>query len=177
MSSLLGTSCIPIRKPDLTSDEDRKAVLTKLAGSGSMRSSSSALPRSQHGAGMTQPMIAAPEKGPTRNPFAKFGLQTSQTASEGTSAKKYSLDHSRSILKRLASRGKENAAADNSSHLEVASASAHHQPLATSNSLGGATDSLLTSRPVSEQFVPWYQSATLTFALQICMMGFLGLGQ
>ncbi len=140
-SSLLGTSRIPIRKPGLSSDEDSKAVLTKLASSGSNRSSFSALPRAHHRAGMTQPMTTAAERGPTRNPFAKFGLQTSQTAPEGTSAKSSSLLHSRSVLKHLASRGKENTGAASSSHLEVApaSASAHPQPLATSNKLGGAT--------------------------------------
>ena len=152
-SSLFGTGRIPIRKPGLTSDEDSKAVLTKLAGSRSIPSSSS-LPRSQHGAGVTQPMTTAAVKGPSRNPFAKFGLQTSQTAPEGTAAKNFSPGHSRSILKRLASRGKENAAAASSSHLEVAPASANKQPLTTSNKLGGVTgahSSLMTSRPVSEQ--------------------------
>ncbi len=153
-ASLLGTSRIPIREPGLTSDEDSKTVLTKLAGSRSIPSSSSSLPRAHHRAGVTQPMIAAPEKGPTRNPFAKFGLQTSQTAPEGTAARTFSLEHSRSILKRLASRGKENAAAASCSRLEVASESAHQQPLTTSNKLGGVTgadSSLMTSRPVSEQ--------------------------
>ena len=154
MSSLLGTSRIPIRKPDLTSDEDSKAVLTKLASSRSMQSSSSALPRAQHGADMTQPMTTAAEKGPSRNPFAKFGLQSSQTAPEDTAAKTSSLLHCRSILKRLASRGKENTGAASSSHLEVAPVSAHQQPLAVSSKLGGVTSiysSLLTSRPFSEQ--------------------------
>ena len=152
--SLLGTSRIPIRKPGLSSDEDSKAVLTKLASSRSSRSSSSALLRSQHGAGMTQPMIAAPEKGSTRNCFAKFGLQTSQTAPEGTSAKNSSLQHSRSVLKRLASRSKENTGAASSSHVEVALASAHPQPLTTTNKLGGVTgahSSVLTSGPIIEQ--------------------------
>jgi len=154
MSSLLGTSRIPIRKPGLTSDEDSTAVPTKLAGSRPIRTSSSALPHAHHRAGVTQPMIAAAENGPSRNPFAKFGLQTSQTAPEGASPKSSSMLYSRSILKRLANKGKENAAAGNSSHLDVASASAHQQPLAVSSKLGGVTgahSSLLTSRPVSEQ--------------------------
>ena len=152
--SLLGTSRIPISKPGLSSDEDSKAVLTKLAGSRSIPSSSSALPRAHHRAGVTQPVTTAAEKGLSRNPFAKFGLQTSQTAPEGTSAKHSSLQHSRSVLKRLASRGKENTGAASSSHVEVASASAHPQPLTTSNKLGGVTgahSSLMTSRPVSKQ--------------------------
>ncbi len=152
--SLLGTGRNPIRKPGPSSDEDSKAVLTKLAGSRSIHSSSSALPRAHHRAGATQPMIAAAEKGPTRNPFAKFGLQTSQTAPEGTAAKKFSLEHSRSVLRRLASRGKENTGAASSSHLEVASASAHPQSLTTSNKLAGVTgahSSDMTNRPISEQ--------------------------
>ncbi|DBA84132.1 TPA: hypothetical protein ACH3X1_006608 [Trebouxia sp. C0004] len=127
MPSFLGTSRIPIRKPGLTSDGDSKAMPAKLASSRSIRTSSSALPRAQHRAGVTQPVTAAAEKDPSRNPFAK------------------------SILKRLASKGKENAGS--SSHLEVAPASAHQQPLATSSKLGGVTgadSSLLTSRPVSE---------------------------
>ena len=154
VSSLLRTSRIPIRQPGLTSDEDSKAALTKLAGSRPMRTSSSVLPRAHHRAGVTQPGVAAPEKGPSRNPFAKFGLQTSHTAPEGTAAKNFSPEHRRSILKRLASRGKENTAVGSGSLLEVAPVSAHRQPLATSNKLGGATgihSSLLTSRPVSEQ--------------------------
>ena len=85
--SLLGTSCIPLRKPGLSSDEDSKAVLTRLAGSRSIPSSSSALPCAHHRAGVPQPVSATAEKGPSRNPFAKFGLQTGKTAPEGTAAK------------------------------------------------------------------------------------------
>ena len=154
VSSLLRTSRIPIRQPGLTSHEDSKAALTKPVGSRPMRTSSSVLPRAHHRAGVTQPGVAAPEKGPSRNPFAKFGLQTSHTAPEGTAAKNFPPEHSRSILKRLASRGKENTAAGSGSLLEVAPVPVHKQPLATRNKLGGAIgvhSSLLTSRPVSEQ--------------------------
>ncbi|DBB05732.1 TPA: hypothetical protein ACH3X1_012333 [Trebouxia sp. C0004] len=156
MPSFSGTSHIPIRKPGPSSAEDSKAALTKLASSRSIHSSSSALSRSQHRAGVAQPMTAAAEKGPSRNPFAKFGLQTGKTAPEGIAAKSFSLEHSRSILKRLASKGKENAAAASSSHLEVTPVFAHQPPLATSNKLGGATgavSSLLTIRPVSEHSI------------------------
>ncbi len=154
MPSFLGTGRIPIRKPDPSADEDSMAVLTKLASSRTIRSSSSALPRAQHRAGVTQPVIAAAEKGHSRNPFAKFGLQSKKTAPEGAAAKSFSLLNSTSILKRLASKGKENAVAASSSHLKVAPVSAHQQPLATSNKLGGVTgadSSLLTSTLVSEQ--------------------------
>ncbi|KAA6426327.1 MAG: hypothetical protein FRX49_03438 [Trebouxia sp. A1-2] len=153
MPSFLGTSRSPIRKPDLLSDVNSKAVLTKLAGSQSIRTSTLALPRAPHRAGVPQPGTAAPEKGPSRNPFATFGLPPSQTAPEGVSVKSSSLLRSRSVLKRLASKGKENSVAGSSSHVEVASVSAH-QPLAISSKFGGVTgahSSLLTSRPVSEQ--------------------------
>lgn len=105
MASFLGTSRIPIRNPDTTCTKVSEAVLARLVSS-----RPSSLRQAHHRADLPQSGSVAAAKPPSRNPFAARGLTHPKgSALPPAPAPRGSLLTGRSILRRLANRGKENA--------------------------------------------------------------------
>lgn len=105
MASFLGTSRIPIRNPDTTCPKVSEAVLARLVSS-----RPSSLRQTHHRTDLPQSVSFAAAKPPSRNPFAARGLTHPKgSALPPAPAPRGSLLTGRSILGRLANRGKENA--------------------------------------------------------------------